>query len=147
MLALKKWNNGALGRDVKKIIEGNFDILERHLNSTVLTLSTSERELLSDIYKSEGLRVYDKTLDKWYKYTNGSWVSCSEFTIEINTSDWIENIISIPFSVHHIKNPVVQVYIRVSNTYSLIMESVTVDANHNIQLFTDLPFAGKVVIK
>lgn len=148
MATMEKWVNGAEGKEVKRVIDQNFQTLARHLSSNMLSLTTQERKLLSSDYISEGLRVYDTTLDRWFKYTGKSWIECpAEYIANITLSSWTENLIYIDFNTHHIKNPIVQLYINDGAGYSPVIGGVTVDAEFNISLSTDMPFTGKVVVK
>ena len=45
-MGIKKWNNGESGSVVRKIIEDNFKFATKHLNKTMLSLSTEERLIL-----------------------------------------------------------------------------------------------------
>lgn len=148
MATMEKWINGAEGREVKRVIDKNFQILARHLSSNMLSLTTQERTLLSNDYVREGLRVYDTTLDRWFKYSGNSWVECpAEYIANITLSSWTDNLIYINFNTHHIKNPIVQLYINDGIGYSPVLGGVSIDAEFNITLYTDMPFVGRVVIK
>lgn len=153
MAKMETWVNGASGSEVKNVIEKNFNTLSEHLSSNILALTTDERMSLSGNYISEGLRVFDKTLEVWFKYSKNSWEECPvdknslRYTANIMKYDWKDNIIYIAFSTHKVQNPIVQLYIQEGNGYSPVFGGVIVDDNFNITLTTDLPFAGKVVVK
>lgn len=147
-MSMKTWINGAKGGEVRKVIETNFNTLFRHLSSNVLTLTTQERNLLGETYTRPGLRVYDITLDKWFKYSNGAWVECpSDYTYEFTKSDWSDGNIVLRADIHHIKNPVVELYMSNNDEYIPVIGGVSVDTKYNITLSTDMPFSGKVVVK
>ena len=99
---IKTWKNGAKGKDVRDIINYNFNVVSEALN----------------------------------KYTQ-----------DIDSADWILNTISIPFSVHGIKTPTVQLLIKDDSSFSPVLGGVNVDSEYNVTLSTDLPFRGKVIIK
>ena len=148
MSAMKTWRDGAYGDEVKGIIEQNFNILSKHLASNVLTLTTQERQLLGSDYIRAGLRVYDITLDKWFKYTGSAWEECSsEYVCNFTRSAWLRNTIYIGFESHHIKNPIVELYIKDGNGYESVFGGVSIDEDFNITVSTDIPFDGKVVVK
>lgn len=101
-MMIKTWKNGAKGKDVRDIINYNFNIVSEALN----------------------------------KYTQ-----------DIDSADWIVNTISIPFSVHGVKTPTVQLLIKDGSSFSPVLGGVNVDSEYNVTLSTDLPFRGKVIIK
>lgn len=147
-MSLKTWRNGDEAEVVQKIIEYNFRLLGRHLPSSMLCLSSSERKVLSGDYLREGLLVYDITENAWYKYASGFWEKCpTEYGRIISETDWVNNTITINFATHLTPNPIVQLLIKDGNSYSPVIGGVEVDSNYNIILSTDLPFDGKVVVK
>ena len=150
-LMIKTWKNGALGGEVKKIIDYNFNVVSKYLSKNVRTLSTQERKLLSSDYLSEDLLVFDTDEKQWYKYSRDSWIKTSVenkmYTQGISTSDWVNGNITILFDQHSIENPVVQLFMKNNDSFIPVLGGVKIDDKHNITLSTDLPFDGKVVIK
>ena len=148
---IKTWKNGALGGEVKKIIDYNFNVVSKYLSKNVRTLSTQERKLLSSDYLSEDLLVFDTDEKQWYKYSRDSWIKTSVenkmYTQGISTSDWVNGNITILFDQHSIENPVVQLFMKNNDSFIPVLGGVKIDDKHNITLSTDLPFDGKVVIK
>lgn len=148
---IKSWRNGATGGEVKDIIDYNFKIVSRYLSKDIKALSTQERNLLSSEYLNENTLVFDTTENKWYKYSKGTWVKTSVddsvYTQNISIADWEYNSIQIPFSQHGIENPIVQLLIQNGNSFTDVYGGVSIDADYNISLSTDIPFNGKVVVK
>ena len=101
-MMIKTWRNGAQGKEVKDIIEYNFNILLKSLK----------------------------------KYTR-----------DVSVDDWIDNSIYIPFSIHDIENPTVQLLVETDGSFDVVLGGVEIDPKYNVTLSTDLPFRGKVVIK
>lgn len=147
-MSMRMWKNGEKAEIVQKIIEYNFKLLGKHLSQNMLSLSTTERELLSSDYLSKGLRVYDTDLNKWFMYNGVKWVEWyQEYVKDILIGDWNNGKITIPYSVHLRENPIVQLYISNDNILSPVLGGVDIDADYNVILSTDLSFDGKVVIK
>lgn len=145
---MRIWRNGEKADVVQKIIEYNFKILGKHLSHNMLSLSTTERELLTSDYLSKGLRVYDTDLNRWYIYNGTKWVEwLQEYVKTISIDDWVDGKITIPYSTHFRENPIVQLFISDGKAYSPVFGGVEIDANYNVILSTDMPFAGKVVVK
>lgn len=150
---LKTWRNGEKAGVIQKIIENNFKILGRHLSQNVLCLSTAERETLSSEYLTQGLKVYDTTKKRWFSYNGVGWdeenwgEGSSEYTMDIQTSDWSAGAIIIPYTKHLKRNPNVQLFMKNEDVYLAVMGGVEIDADYNITLSTDMPFEGRVVIK
>ena len=150
-LMIKTWRNGASGGDVKSIIDYNFNVVSKYLSKDVRALSTQERKLLSSDYISENTLVFDTDEKQWYAYSNGSWIKSSVggnvYEQTISVGDWVDNSIKISIERHRIKNPVVQLYVADGDLLIPVLGGVNIDADYNVTLSTDLPFAGKVVIK
>lgn len=148
---IKTWRNGASGREVKNIIEYNFNSVSKYLSKDVRTLSTQERNLLSSDYRSENALVFDTDEKQWYEYVGGSWVKAfvgnSLYAQTISMNDWTDNTIKILFNQHGIKNPIVQLYMANGDSLIPVFGGVAIDSEYNITLSADLPFDGKVVIK
>lgn len=70
-----------------------------------------------------------------------------KYTQSIDSNDWIDNVISIPFSKHGIENPTVQLLIDNGGSFTTVIGGVKMDSEHNVILSTDLPFDGRVVIR
>lgn len=150
-MGIKTWSNGESGAVVRKIIEDNFKFATKHLNKTMLSLSTEERLTLNYDYLSDGLLVYDTTKNAYFKYIakSKSWEKQANncFVYNFTVSKWKDNAISIPFEEHTIPNPNVQVFILNSNNYEPVFGGFQIDNEFNIILLSDLPFDGKVVVK
>lgn len=151
MLVIKTWKNGASGREVKSIIDYNFNVVSKYLSKDVRSLSTQERRLLSSDYISENTLVFDTDEKQWYAYSNGSWIKSpvggNVYEQTISVGDWVDNSIKISIERHRIKNPVVQLYVADGDSLIPVLGGVNIEADYNVTLSTDLPFAGKVVIK
>lgn len=151
MLMIKTWKNGASGREVKSIIDYNFNVVSKYLSKDIRALSTQERNLLTSNYISENILVFDTDENRWYEYVEGSWVKASFgnnfYTQSVSVSDWVNNSIKILFAQHGVENPIVQLYLVNGDSFTPVLGGVEVDSEYNVTLSTDLPFAGKVVIK
>lgn len=152
-MALKTWRNHDKAHIVQKIIENNFRVLGKYLPNNLLSLSTEERNLLSEDYLSDGLMIYDTTLKNWYEYNakTGTWeprsIGSSTYEQEFEEGNWTNNTIAIPYSKHLILNPIIQMFILYEGSYQPVLGGVEVDTNFNVTLLTDMPFTGRVVIK
>ena len=147
---LKRWKNGAKGKDVKDTIDYNFDVVSKYLTKDVRALSTMERNALSSEYLSVNTLVFDTDEERWYKYSGSSWIEIdggTTFKQRIYAEDWINNTITILFEEHGIEKPVVQLYIKDEDIYIPVLGGIRIDSEYNVTLSTDLPFDGKVVIK
>ena len=71
----------------------------------------------------------------------------NRYTRNINIDDWTDNGISIPFSIHGIENPTVQLFIEDDASFAPVLGGVKIDSEYNVILSTDLPFVGRIVIK
>ena len=149
-MMLKKWKNGAKGKEVKDAIDYNFNVVSKYLTKDVRALSTIERNMLSSEYLSVGTMVFDTDEESWYKYSGNSWIEVNSNTTykqRISVDDWVNNTITILFEEHCIKKPIVQLYIKDEETYVPTLGGIKIDSEYNVILSTDLPFDGKVVIK
>lgn len=148
---IKTWRNGADAKEVREIIEYNFNLVSRYLSKDIKALSTQERNLLSPDYLNENSLVFDTDEIQWYRYSKGSWVKThvggDEYTQDISVDDWVDNKIHILSTHHGIKNPVVQLLMESENSFIPVFGGVKIDSEYNVTLSTDLPFDGKVVIK
>ena len=155
---IKTWRNRAKAEDVQRVINHNFNVVAKYLSKNIRSLSTQERNMLSSGYISENLLVFDTDEERWYKYSNNSWVETFidsggggegvvAYSKNISVDSWINNSITISFDKHRIKNPVVQLSMAIDNSFVPVLGGVKIDSNYNVILSTDSPFAGKVVIK
>ena len=153
-MSLKTWSNGTGAGVVRKITEDNFKTVAKHLHQNMLTLSTEERLLLGKEYLSDGLVVYDKNLMTFFEYvqSTGLWKISplsenKSFSITFSEQDWVNNTIYISFADHTIANPNVQMFMLMEETYQPVLGGVEIDTEFNVTLHTDMPFAGRVVVK
>ena len=151
---IKTWKNRAKAEEVKNIIDYNFNVVSKYLSKDVKALSTQERKSLSSGYLSENTIVFDIDEEQWYKYSKGSWEPTSigasdykAYTQDISIDNWADNSIEIPFNQHGVRNPTVQMFMGVGNSFTPVLGGVEIDSEYNVSLSTDLPFDGKVVIK
>lgn len=150
---LKTWINGASGGFVKKVIEDNFKVLGKYLPNNMLALSTNARNMLTSEHLSDGLIIFDTTLEKWMRYKNGQWseysfnITGDYYTLDINSSDWLGGKITIPSSEHKITEPTVEMFILYNNAYEPVIGGINIDTEGNITLSSDINFNGRVVIK
>lgn len=122
---MDSWVNGAKGSEVKRVIDNNFDILDKR----IIKINDDVSKLInSDVSKSTPL------------------------SIEFVASDWgfAENlktyVISIPYEDYERENPCVEVYIKRDSGYSPVWSGYTI-GEHGIDLQSDMPYEGKVVIR
>ena len=142
------WRSGDSGATVKACVDNNFKELWDNLSKNMMSLTTEQRLSLSEDYLSEGLLVYDKNKNKWYQYLNGAWVNSSwEYSLEIYVDDWIDNKITIPYSLHKTESPTVGFYVIINGQYVKAVGGVSIDEDNNIILSSKIAFDGKVVIK
>lgn len=148
-MAIKKWKNGDKGYEVQEAIDQNFNYLSNYISKSILFLSSKERYMLPSDFLKNGVVVFDKNLNECLEYYNGQWIRrpLSGYTKEIFETDWTENKITILFEEHKIYNPLVQLFIKTKNGYDIVDNSITIDSNCNIILYSDLAFQGKVMIK
>ena len=148
---IKSWKNGALGSEVKSIIEYNFNLVSRYLSKDIKALSTKERNLLPSDYLSENTLVFDTTEEQWYKYSGGKWrktsVEDDSYTQTISVDDWKNNTIQIDATQHAVSNPMVEMFIFSRGSFIPVFGGIEVDNQNNVILSSDMPFNGKVVIK
>ena len=148
---IKSWKNGALGSEVKSIIEYNFNLVSRYLSKDIKALSTKERSLLPSDYLSENTLVFDTTEEQWYKYSGGTWrktsVEDDSYIQTISVDDWKNNTIQIDATQHAVSNPMVEMFIFSGGSFVPVIGGIEVDNQNNVILSSDMPFNGKVVIK
>ena len=154
---IKTWKNGARGKEVKEIIDFNFNLLSKYLSKDIKALSTQERMLLSSDFLSDNTLVFDTDEEQWYKYSKGFWVkmdiggdgnnSAVAYAQNIFIDDWADNNINISFDQHGVQHPLVQLFIEIGSSLIPVLGGVKIDSEHNITLSTDLPFNGRIVIK
>jgi len=119
---LQTWQNGDKAEIVRNIINQNFNILERYLPNSILSLSTERRLLLSSEYLRSGLIVFDTDLQKWLIYNGKTWEDYvfpyTGYARAISISDWDSTkSIKVPFSEHLTPNPAVHLYMLHNGTY------------------------------
>ena len=147
---MKMWHNYDLAENVYNIIKDNFTEVSKYLPNNIKAVTTTERINMTSTYLSEGLIVYDKTIGDWYKYTSGNWVKYN-FGISkdiqiINSSDWNNGTIIIPFATHKIPNPAVKVYYNDGTSMTEVYGCYNINEDIDILLSADIAFNGKVVI-
>ena len=71
-------------------------------------------------------------------------LSITAFDFKI--SDWKDGKITIDYSVYSKQNPCVDLYIKSSNKYSLVYGGYEILSN-SIELLSDMPYEGRVVIR
>ena len=116
---MNSWINGAKGSEVKRVIDNNFDILDKRtiklnedmskLNSSVICVNF----VASGWGFVEGLKTYT---------------------------------ISIPYNDYNKANPGVEVYIKNEGDYSAVHGGYIIKES-GIELQSDIPYEGKVVIR
>ena len=114
---MDSWINGAKGSDVKRIIDNNFDILEKR------TLKIND-----GISKLEPISI---------NFIVSEWV----FVSSLKTYT-----ISIPYSDYNRANPCVEVYIKNEDGYSIVYGGYKIKED-SIVLQSDIPYEGRVVIR
>ena len=149
------WKNGDKGYTVKDTIDTNFDNVSKYTSNEIRTMTTEERLLMPSGFYKKDSKVFDTTLNKWFRYDGNKWVEDNLFAGEVYATKYIKNIlvsdwsaktIVIPFSQHKIENPVVQLFMFYNGTYIPTLGGVEVDADNDIILSVDNPFEGKVVV-
>lgn len=150
---ISTWRNGAQANVVKSVIDENFNYLAKDIAKNIRAYTSSEIESMTD--KTEGLIVYNTTTGKWLKNNQGNWedyffpMESSDYahSFNIGIASWENGQISISFDTHKIPNPCVKLYISYGGVYTEVLGGVSIDNTGNITLSTDIPFAGRVVIK
>ena len=114
---MDSWANGAKGLDVKRVIDNNFDILDKRtqgLSNNISNLKPLDVNfVVSDWTFDESIKTY---------------------------------IISIPYTDYNRENPCVEIYIKNSGDYSVVYGGHTV-GEYGVKLQSDMPYEGKVVIR
>lgn len=148
------WKNGDKGYTVKDAIDTNFTNVSKYTSNEVRTMTTEERLLMpSEFYKKDS-KVFDTTLNKWFRYDGNKWVedsfsenvSTKKYIMNFLTSGWENNQISIPYDIHQVENPIVQLFLLHNSYYYPTLDGVNINEYNDVTLITDRPFAGKVVI-
>ena len=114
---MNSWINGEKGSEVRRIIDNNFDILDKR------TIKINK-----DISKMIPLGI-DFVVSDWV-FTEGS----QTYTI------------SIPYEVYSRVNPCVEVYIKNKDGYSFVYAGHML-REYGIDLQSDMPYEGRVVIR
>ena len=114
---MESWVNGEKGSEVRRVIDNNFDILDKRtvkINNDILKLSPlSINFVTSDWAFVEALNAY---------------------------------IISIPYEDYIRENPCADVYIKSESDYLIVYGGCAIREN-GIELQSDMPYEGKVVIR
>jgi hypothetical protein len=111
------WVNGAKGSEVKRVIDKNFDILNKRTQG-----------LSNDISNLKPLSI---------NFVVSDW----SFDESAKT-----HIISIPHADYNRENPCIEVYIKNNGDYSVVCGGYTV-GEYGIKLRSDMPYEGRVVIR
>ena len=147
------WKNGAQAKEVKSVIDSNFQYVAKDISRNIRAYTESQISNLTE--KAEGLIVFNTTTGKWLQNIGGNWVNYmfpvantdNAYSMSIGVATWENGNISIPFTAHGITNPCVKLYITHNGVYTEVLGGVVVDDIGNITLSTDMPFAGRVVVK
>ena len=118
------WVNGAYGSEVKRVIDNNFDILDKR------TEKMNERMTEIDDYMSN-----ISTLHRNFVASNWSFNESLK-----------AYIISIPYADYKKTNPFVEVYIKDDDGYSIVYGGCKIVEN-GVDLCSDIPYEGRVVIR
>ena len=114
---MDSWVNGAKGSEVKRVIDNNFDILDKRttkVNDDILKLIPLGKDFVAS-----------------------DWVFAEKFKTYT---------IAIPYSDYNRENPCVEIYIKNENGYSLVYGGYIISES-GIELQSDIPYEGKVVIR
>ena len=122
---MDSWANGAKGSEVKRVIDSNFDILDKR---TAKMNDDISKLINSDVSKSTPLSI--EFIKSEWSFVDGSKTY----------------IISIPYDDYNRDNPCVEVYIKESSGYSPVWAGYTIGES-GIDLQSDMPYEGKVVIR
>ena len=150
---MQMWKNHDLAEVVYTVIDNNFKEVGKYLPNNIKAVTTTERMSMSSTYLSDGLIVYDKTLQCWFKYISGNWVkyqfggsSSGRYERDISVNDWFNKTINIPYDEHQISSPTVHVYYSDGTTLSEMYGFSDITTAYDVILTTDKEFSGKVVI-
>lgn len=114
---MDSWSNGAKGSEVKRIIDNNFDVLDKKIAKINENMSkagaTSKNFVKSEWLFAEGLNTYS---------------------------------IFVPYSDYNKENPCVDIYIKDNSGYSLVYCGYMIEES-GIRLLSDMPYEGRVVIR
>ena len=122
---MESWINGAKGSEVKRAIDNNFDILDKR---TIKINDDISKIMNSDISKSSPLGI---------ELPESNW----GFDEGLKTY-----IISIPYADYKKENPCIEVYIKNEDGYLPVYGGYRI-VEHGIDLQSDIPYEGKVVIR
>lgn len=117
---MDSWTNGAKGSEVKRVIDNNFDILDKR------TIKIKE-----DISKLDSLNI------KSINFVESNW----GFNQNLNTYT-----ISISYMGYEKSNPNVDIYMKNEDGYSFVYGGYKISED-GIDLQSDIPYEGKVVIR
>lgn len=116
---MNSWTNGAKGSDVRRIIDNNFDTLDKR------TIELDKRMTELDRTTSDRTAVYVK-----------------DFVV----SEWVSGIITIKQSEYNKTNPCIELYVKNGDNYSIVYGGYEVN-KYGIELQSDMPYEGRVVIR
>ena len=114
---MDSWVNGATSLDVKRVIDNNFNILDKRtekINNDVLKLSPLDVNFIE-----------------------------SDWSFTENTKAYT---ISIPYANYNKESPCVDVFIKNKDEYSLVYGGYILEKD-GVTLQSDIPYEGKVVIR
>lgn len=114
---MDSWINGAKASEVKRVIDDNFDILDKRtvkVNNDISKLIPLGKDFVaSDWVFAEKLKTYT---------------------------------ISIPYANYNKENPCIEIYVKSKDGYSLVYGGYIISES-GIELQSDIPYEGKVVIR
>lgn len=114
---MESWKNGAQGSEVKRIINNNFDILDKKIIGINGKISNLEPTGIT--------------------FVSSTWVY-----VESSKT----YAIFIPYSSYNKANPSVEVYIKNGDGYSPVRGGYKIK-EYGVELQSDLAYEGKVVIR
>ena len=128
---MDSWVNGEKGSKVKRVIDNNFDILDKrtsNMNNDIQKINDNIQEINKHMLN---LDPYDRT-----------------FAV----SDWIFNeglnlyVIFIPSIAYNKSIPHVEVYLKTEDGYSLVYGGYKI-CDDGINLLADIAYEGRVLIR
>ena len=128
---MDKWENGAKGSEVKNIIDNNFTKLDertRVMNNHIGDMDKHMAEIDKHMSKLD-------PLDRSF--------AASDWSFDENSKLYI---ISILYEDYDKANPCVEVYIKNEDSYSLVYGAYKI-VKYGIELHSDIPYEGRVVIR
>ena len=116
---MDSWANGAKASEVQRVINGNFDTLDRRTNEL-------DRRMLE--------------LDRITEERNATYIK--DFVV----SEWVSGIIPIKQSEYNKTIPRIELYIKNEDGYSIVYGGYEIK-NYGVELQSDIPYEGRVVIR